>query len=184
MKLIVGLGNPEPKYDNTRHNVGHHIIDSFASSRDATLKPQPKFKADIAEIYHGDEKVLLAKPATYYNLSGEAVREIADFYKIGPSDILVIHDELMLPFGTIRTRLGGSDAGNNGVKSVNEHMGPTTARIRVGVYNELRDRMDDANFVLGKFTADETKRLAEVAPKLHELIDSFISSRFETTTHR
>ena len=183
MKLIVGLGNPESKYTSTRHNVGFRMLDAYATHCGATFKTASKFKADTAEIAVNGEKVILAKPTTYYNLSGEAVRSIADFYKISPEDILVIHDELALPFGVIRTRLGGSDAGNNGVKSVTEHLGPSTARIRIGVYNELRDRMDDANFVLGSFSKDEAETLTEKQQKIASLIDAFISGTFEVTTH-
>lgn len=184
MKLIIGLGNPEQRYENTRHNVGFFVVSRYAREQGTKFQAKDKFKADIAELTVNGEKLILVKPTTYYNSSGEAVRAIADFYKIEPSEILVIHDELALPFGTIRTRLGGSDAGNNGVKSINQHLGPDTARIRVGVWNELRDRINDADFVLSNFTSDEQTRLEETLPRLYSLIDSFISGSFETTTHR
>ncbi len=148
MKLIIGLGNPEEKYKNTRHNIGFRVLTEYAEKKDVEFALKDKFRACIAELTIDGEKVILAKPTTYYNLVGEAARLITDFYKIAPADILVVHDELALPFGTIRTRIGGSDAGNNGVKSMTQHLGPDTARLRVGVYNELRERMDDADFVL------------------------------------
>lgn len=184
MKLIIGLGNPEAKYVETRHNVGFHVLDTFVRERGLVFQPKDKFKSLTAEFSSEGEKVILAKPTTYYNLSGEAARAIADFYKISPASILVVHDELALPFGTIRTRLGGSDAGNNGIKSVNDHLGQDTARIRVGVYNELRDRVDDADFVLGKFSKEESDQLADITKKAIRLIDDFIAGSFETTTHR
>ena len=107
MKLIVGLGNPESRYDNTRHNVGFMMLDRFAEQQSLAFKPMPKFKAFVAE-YSGPHKALLFKPTTYYNESGTAVRAVADFYKIEPGDILLVHDELALPLGTIRTRYKGS----------------------------------------------------------------------------
>jgi peptidyl-tRNA hydrolase, PTH1 family len=184
MKLIIGLGNPEERYTRTRHNVGFFTLSTYAAEQRSDFQLKDKFKAYIAEITVAGEKIILAKPTTYYNNVGESARAIADFYKIDPSDILIIHDELALPFGTIRTRIGGSDAGNNGIKSMNQHCGESTSRIRIGVYNELRDRIDDANFVLSNFTSDEQSALDDLQPKLHALIDSFVRGTFETTTHR
>lgn len=183
MKLIIGLGNPEERYKNTRHNVGFSILHEFATQKGSDFQLRDKFCAHIVEFTVDDEKVILAKPTTYYNDSGEAARRITDFYKIDASDVLIVHDELALPFGTIRTRVGGSDAGNNGVKSITEHIGPATARIRVGVYNELRDRIDDADFVLSNFTKDEDSTLDALSTKAIDLIDDFIKGTFEHTTH-
>ena len=148
MKLITGLGNPESRYDNTRHNVGFLLLDRIAAAHNAPWQDKPKLKGVVADIVIGNEKALLLKPTTYYNLSGEAVRAVVNFYKLTPEqDVLIIHDELALPFGTLRTRLSGSDAGNNGIKSVSQHIGQNYARIRVGVANELSERMDAADFV-------------------------------------
>lgn len=183
MKLIIGLGNPEDRYRNTRHNVGFRCVDAYASAHEAGFQPKDKFKAGIAELSQAGEKVLLVKPTTYYNNVGEAARLICDFYKIAPADVLVIHDELALPFGTIRTRLGGSDAGNNGIKSLNQHIGPETARVRIGVYNVLRDRIDDADFVLSNFTKAEDEHLETLTQKAADIIDDFIHGKFSVTTH-
>ena len=182
MKLIIGLGNPEPRYDLTRHNVGFFALDRLADLAGVTFTPKSKFKADMAEFSIGNEKILLAKPTTYYNESGQAARAICDFYKIAPDDVLVIHDELSLPFGTIRTRTGGSDAGNNGIKSLNAHLGPATHRVRVGVYTAHRDRVPDADFVLSKFTNDEIVALTKLLSSITVAIDSFIAGNFDTTT--
>lgn len=184
MKLIIGLGNPEEKYVGTRHNVGFAMLDMLAEEVNATFQDKSKFKAMIAETTVEGEKVLLAKPTTYYNLSGEAMRLIADFYKIAASDILVIHDELALPLATLRTRTGGSDAGNNGIKSINEHGGAQSGRIRIGIWSELRDRMDDVTFVLGKFTSDERATLQSLQPTIVTLVRAFIKDSFAPTTHR
>jgi PTH1 family peptidyl-tRNA hydrolase len=176
MKLVIGLGNPEGKYTSTRHNVGFAALDRYAAKNSLSFQAKDKFKADIAEATIAGEKIIFAKPATYYNLIGESVRAIADFYKINPSDILIVHDELALPFGVIRTRVGGSAAGNNGIKSVIEHIGQDTARLRIGIYNDLRGRMPDADFVLGKFSSSENESLQTlVIPKVCDLIDDFIN---------
>ena len=184
MKLIIGLGNPEPRYDTTRHNVGFWCVDRYAKEQGATWKRSDKFRAELAELSVNGEKVLLVKPTTYYNLVGESARSVADFYKIAPEDILIIHDDFALPLGTIRTRMGGSDAGNNGIKSINQHLAGDTARLRVGIYTEHRDSMDDTDFVLGRFTADEQQVLTSILPKITGLIESFVSGAFEQTTHK
>ncbi|MEO5499066.1 MAG: aminoacyl-tRNA hydrolase [Candidatus Saccharimonadales bacterium] len=184
MKLIIGLGNPEERYTNTRHNLGFRVLDAYGKKNGADFAPKEKFKAHVAELIVAGEKVILAKPTTYYNNAGECVRSLVDFYKPEADSILVVHDELALPFGTIRTRIGGSDAGNNGVKSITQHMGPDTARIRIGVYNDLRDRIDDADFVLSNFTKVETKALSDVTlPKAIQIIDDFVADNFAHTTH-
>lgn len=176
MKLIFAQGNPGKEFERTRHNVGFLAIDSFAEKQSVSFQPKSKFNAELAEVTSGSEKILLAKPTTFYNETGASARAIVDFYKILPQDILVIHDELMLPFGKIRVRHSGRDAGNNGIKSLNSHLGENFARIRVGVQNELREKMNDTDFVLGKFSTGEQKVLNELLlPEITSLIDRFIS---------
>lgn len=184
MKIIVGLGNPEPRYDNTRHNTGFTIIDALAQTYSAQFKPTAKFKATTAGVSIAGEKVLLVKPTTYYNLVGESVRAVVDFYKVTASDVLVIHDELALPFGTVRVRTGGSDAGNNGVKSLTAHLGADTLRLRIGIWSDLRDRMDDADFVLAKFSAQERTQLVTIAAQAIILIERFVTDTLEPQTLR
>lgn len=175
MKLIVGLGNPEPKYNLTRHNVGFLLLDQVAEQLGATWQEKSKFKGQIAETTIGDEKALLLKPTTYYNLAGEAAKAVTDFYKLAPEqDILVLHDELALPFGTLRTRLSGSDAGNNGIKSLIAHLGPDFARVRVGIANEFATRQDAADFVLGRFTQAEQDTMGDVARHALSFIEDFV----------
>lgn len=174
MKLIVGLGNIGKEYDGTRHNVGFFVLDHLAEEFSAEWHQQPKFKAITAALKLGGEKVILAKPTTYYNLSGEATRSLSDFYKIDAADVLIIHDELALPFGMLRTRLKGSDAGNNGVKNINAHLGETYARIRVGIANDqLTDRKAE-HFVLESFTNKEKEQLATVAEHATRFVEDFI----------
>lgn len=184
MKLIIGLGNPEEHYTTTRHNVGFRVLNEYGAEKGAQFQLKEKFRAQLAEFTVDGEKVILAKPTTYYNSSGEAAHLISDFYKLDPTDILIIHDELALPFGTVRTRLGGSDAGNNGVKSISQYLGPDTARIRIGIYNDLRDRIDDADFVLSHFTKDEDIAFHEtLIKKAVAFIDDFVTDNFQHTTH-
>lgn len=180
MRLIVGLGNPEKKYDGTRHNVGFFVLDAVAAETGLSWQHKDKFKAFIAEL--PDKTALLVKPTTYYNLVGESVRALTDFYKIAPEDILIVHDELALPFGTLRTREQGSDAGNNGIKSMNAHLGHTTKRLRIGTHNELTDFMDAADFVLAKFTPTERSDLSEkIIPVVKIQIEKFLAGTLEPT---
>jgi len=184
MKIILGQGNPETKYNDTRHNVGFAALDFYAHEKGVSFNEKSKFLSDIAEFTDHDEKILLVKPRTYYNETGQAARLIADFYKVQPQDIVVIHDELALPFGTIRTRDKGSSAGNNGIKSLNAHLGEHYARIRTGTWNDLADKMGPFDFVLSKFSAEESAKLtSDIFPKISKLIDDFIANTHTSTSH-
>lgn len=184
MKLILGQGNPGAEYEKTRHNAGFLAIDHFAEQHDAQFQPKSKFHADIAELNMSGGKVLLVKPTTFYNETGACARALADFYKIDTADILVIHDELALPFGTLRTREKGRDAGNNGIKSLNAHLGENYARIRVGIWNDLADKAGAFDFVLSKFNAEEYDKLqSDILPKTDELIGDFIEGDHAITSH-
>ena len=184
MKLIFAQGNPGHQYAATRHNAGWLLLDAVAHAEGADFAPKSKFFAEVAEVTLAGEKALLIKPQTFYNETGRSARALLDFYKLTPDDLLVIHDDLALPFGTLRVRAKGSDAGNNGIKSLNAHLGPEYLRLRVGIYNDLRNRMHDADFVLGRFTADELATLQnDVTPKVRELIDQFCQGRLEASSH-
>lgn len=189
-KLVVGLNNPGAEYRGTRHNIGEHIIRTVLSGKymgdeACELQDKPKFKAHMCEVQVNDTKVIFALPTTFYNLCGESVRAICDFYKIDVKDVLVVHDELALPFGTIRSRVGGSDAGNNGIKSVINHVGANFGRVRVGIWNEQRDVMDDAAFVLSKFSTLENATMPQVVEEARTAIMAFITEdEFGATTRR
>lgn len=185
MKLIFAQGNPGTQYQTTRHNVGFLVLEQLAGQAGKELVKKPKFHADIAELSIAGEKVLLVKPTTFYNETGQSARSLVDFYKLDPAqDVLVIHDDLALPLGTIRIREKGSDAGNNGIKSLNAHLGPNYNRIRIGIENELRSRMGDMNFVLGQFSKDEATTLDEIIiPKTIELIELFCAGTLQATSH-
>ncbi len=184
MKIIFAQGNPGAQYEHTRHNVGFLVIDSFADKKGLQFTAKPKFHADIAEFTEAGEKILLVKPTTFYNESGQSARALADFYKCDTADILVLHDELALPFGTLRTREKGSPAGNNGIKSLNAHLGENYSRLRIGVHNDIADKADAADFVLSKFTGEEMTRLKnDIFPKTAEIINDFITGNHEITSH-
>lgn len=185
MKIIFAQGNPGKQYERTRHNVGFIALDALAAKEGVEWRLTTKFNAEIAELTLLGEKVLLVKPRSFYNETGQVARAIIDFYKADPAkDVLVIHDELALPFGTIRIREKGSDAGNNGIKSLNAHLGPAYARIRIGIWNELRDQIDDAAFVLSKFTENEAGTLKElIASKLIDLVYDFVQGKLEASSH-
>lgn len=186
MKVVFALGNPEPKYVQTRHNTGFTVLNAFADNLGIKWKSDSKYNADIAETEINGEKVLLVKPATYYNETGQSAQKIINFYKLNPSDdLLVIHDDLALPFGTIRIRQKGSDAGNNGVKSINSHVENGYTRIRIGISNENREKMDDADFVIEKFNSDESKRLkSTIVPQALELIGHFVNGTLKITSYK
>lgn len=186
MKLIFALGNAELRYDGTRHNVGFAVIDRFARQEGISWNEKTKLKAAVAEIASGSEKIILAKPTTYYNLVGESYHAITNFYDITPEDVLIMHDDLALPFGTVRTRIGGSDGGSNGLKSLNTHGGEATNRLRIGIATPLREQIgDDAKFVLGAFSKSEIETLeSSITPKAVECIKLFIDGKHEPTTHQ
>ncbi|MDB5163145.1 MAG: pth, peptidyl-tRNA hydrolase [Candidatus Saccharibacteria bacterium] len=185
MKLLFAQGNPGRQYARTRHNTGFIALDALAEAQGGTWRTQEKFRADIAEISLQGEKILLVKPLSFYNETGQVARGLVDFYKLNiAGDVLVIHDELALPFGTIRVREKGSDAGNNGIKSLNAHLGQSYARIRIGIWNERRDSMNDADFVLSAFSEEEIKQLHQlIETKITELIEAFVKGDLEPVSH-
>jgi PTH1 family peptidyl-tRNA hydrolase len=158
VKLVVGLGNPGEDYARTRHNVGFLVADGLARALGAAFSAR-KFGAEIAEATVGRERVCIMKPLTYMNLSGEAVGAALRFWKLGLEDLTVAHDDLELEPFRVQVKVGGGHGGNNGVKSVNAHVGgPDYVRIRVGV-GRPPGRMDPADYVLGRFSRSEEKEL-------------------------
>ncbi|WP_066074268.1 aminoacyl-tRNA hydrolase [Neobacillus soli] len=154
MKLIVGLGNPGKQYDQTRHNIGFEVIDGLASQFSIPLN-QSKFKGLYGVGFYKGEKVLLLKPLTYMNLSGESIRAVMDYYQIELEDLLVIYDDLDLPVGKIRLRQKGSPGGHNGIKSTVAHLGTQQFnRIRIGI-DRPHPGMNIPDYVLGRFRSEE-----------------------------
>ena len=158
MFLIVGLGNPGREYENTRHNIGFKVIDNIAKEYNIGINRQ-KFKGIYGEGFIGSEKVILLKPTTYMNLSGESIREVVDFYKLSNEEVLVIYDDISLEVGILRIRDKGSAGGHNGIKSIIAHLGTDVfPRIKVGVG---QPNVDLVKYVLGNFTSEEMEVLSE-----------------------
>lgn len=170
MYLIAGLGNPDKKYDMTRHNIGFDCVDMIASDNGSDIK-KLKHKALTETIYIGSEKVILAKPQTYMNLSGESIRDIAEFYKIDPENVIIICDDISIPLGKIRIRPKGTDGGHNGLKSIIYQLqSDKFTRIRVGVGAPQHKDYDLADYVLGRFSPDEIKVLTPILKSMNEIV--------------
>lgn len=158
MKIIVGLGNPTAQYQGTRHNVGFSVIYALSDEYDIKVDTK-KHKALIGKGMIEGEKVILAMPQTYMNLSGESVRELVDFYKCSNEDVIVIYDDISLDVGKLRIRAKGSAGGHNGIKNIISHLGTDVfPRIKVGV-GEKPKNMDLADYVLGRFGKDELETI-------------------------
>ena len=174
MKLIVWLGNPGPKYDKTRHNIGFAMIDARAEQGGFLWKQESKYKAEVAIWEKNGEKLLLCKPQTYMNLSGEAVAPLVRFYNIEAKDILVVHDEIDFVTGRLALKLGGSAAGHNGLKSIIQKFGSADFyRLRIGVdrpavSSQVADR------VLSSFKPEERALLEQKQGEIFDLIDQFL----------
>lgn len=177
MKLIVGLGNPGKKYKNTRHNIGFEILDSIASNEKfSSWKKKLKFHAEISEGSIVAEKILLAKPLAYMNNSGQAVSAIAQYCKISPRDIVVIHDDLDLPIGTLRISQNSSSGGHKGVQSIIDALGTEEfARLRLGICGENRAHTPAEEYVLENFTSEEKIKIEDAAKLLIEALEQVIS---------
>jgi len=173
--LIIGLGNPDKRYEGTRHNIGFTVVDYFAQQNDFPGWVDKKdLKCHLSIHTLGENRVILCKPMTYMNNSGEAVQAVQRFYRIYNPKALAVYDELAIPFGQLRTRVGGSDAGHNGVKSLIQHIGDDFGRLRIGVGNELSQKADAADFVLSKFSKEEQGKLSSILRESNSLITEFI----------
>ncbi len=169
MKMIVGLGNPGKEYEKTRHNIGFMALNYFPGNN----FDQEKFNANYYKTKIDNEDVLFVKPLTYMNLSGEAVVKFANFYKIEPKDILIIHDDLDLPVGTLRLKYKSSSGGHNGIKSIIKELGTDEIpRLKIGISNDKQ--MLTRDYVLHKFSKEELEQIDKKMPLIKEIIENFI----------
>ncbi len=184
MYIIVGLGNPDKKYMNTRHNIGFDVIDAIAEKNDIVVG-EKKHKAVIGKGIVAGQKAVLVKPLTYMNLSGESVRSVIDFYKVDEkSELIVISDDVSLDMGQIRIRKRGSDGGHNGLKNIIMHLGHDEfIRVRMGV-GEKPPRMDLADYVLGHFSAEEREVMNEGARTATLAIETVIAEGPDAAMNR
>ncbi len=174
MKAIVGLGNPGAQYKSTRHNVGFAVVDELARRASVGFESAPA-EALVARWRRPDEVVLLVKPLTFMNLSGQAVGELVRYFKIDVADLLVVVDEVQLPLGKLRARARGSAGGHNGLKSVIAHLGDEFSRLRVGVGRGEQQR-DLADHVLSRFENDEATEAGRMTMRAADAAEMFVTS--------
>jgi PTH1 family peptidyl-tRNA hydrolase len=175
-QLIVGLGNPEPKYDQTRHNIGFAVVDTIARAWQIPLAENRKFQGIFGEGRSPTDKIRLLKPLTYMNNSGQAIRAVTDWYKLPPESVLAVYDDMDLPLGKIRLRLSGSAGGHNGMKSAIAHLGTQNfPRLRIGIGrpqgSKTKEDRSTISYVLGRFSSDEAPLVAEVLQMALEAVE-------------
>ncbi len=177
MKIIVGLGNPGKKYDSTRHNIGWMFIDYLAKANNIEVT---KSQCDslVGETMINGEKIILVKPTTFMNLSGNAVVKIKNWYKVENSDILIVFDDVDIPFGTVRYRVKGSGGSHNGMKNIVQMLSTEqVARLRIGLGGLKRERQNMIDFVLQKFSKDELDKLnLEIFPEAELKLKDFLDN--------
>ncbi len=194
MWMVVGLGNPGAKYLMHRHNIGFMALDNFTAgvgdlpSREERKSVTCRFKMEHGtqgDGRSGHEEILFVKPQTFMNKSGEAVRDLMHFYKTGPEKLIVVHDELEIPFGTIRLAKNRGAGGHNGIKSINEQLGTQDyIRIRLGVGRPPNPKMDVADWVLQNFSAEEAGNLTEILNAAGDAVESLIFDGYEKAATR
>jgi PTH1 family peptidyl-tRNA hydrolase len=182
--LVVGLGNPGPEYERTRHNLGYRVVDTLASRLGVSLKPSKGKRALVAEARDGDARLILAEPTTYMNLSGEAVGELARYYKVDLEDIVVVHDDLDLPTAAIRLKRGGGDGGHNGLKHITRALGsPEYARVRIGI-GRPPGRKDAVDYVLQPFSKKEEETVAVAIEEAADAVMLLLREDLEAAQQR
>ncbi|HEV8346044.1 MAG TPA: aminoacyl-tRNA hydrolase [Vicinamibacterales bacterium] len=181
MKLIVGLGNPGPRYKGTRHNVGFEVVDELARRAAITFESAPA-AALMAKWRRPDDTTLLIKPLTFMNLSGQAIGELLRYFKVEVADLLVVVDDVQLPLGKLRARMRGSAGGHNGLKNVIAHLGEDFSRLRLGVGRpagggeDKAARRDLADHVLAEFDTDEAAEVTRMIGRAADAAETFITS--------
>lgn len=175
--LIVGLGNIGEQYNNTRHNIGFACVDEFAKQQGfPAWQKKADLKCHLSKQNIGQTHVILIKPTTYMNESGQAVSSVAKYFKIANSSITVVHDDLDINFGQIKTKVGGGSAGNNGIKSLIQHIGEDFGRVRIGIKNDILEKTDSADFVLAKFNKEEMSEMPKLKREVSASLSEYIAN--------
>lgn len=175
--LIIGLGNVGKEYEYTRHNIGFVCLDAFAKAHEFDIWIEKKdLRCMMTMKTLGDTRVILCKPTTFMNLSGEAAQKVAHFYKVHHEQIVAVHDELAIQFGQVRTRTGGSDAGNNGIKSLITHIGAEFGRVRIGIDGSKPEKMESADYVLAKFSKEEQQQIPSLTREVTSILTEYVFS--------
>ncbi|MFN4261715.1 MAG: aminoacyl-tRNA hydrolase [Gemmataceae bacterium] len=181
MKVVVGLGNPGSRYAGTRHNVGFAVIDLLAQGP-GVERFHSRFQAQVAEWRDGEQKILLVKPETFMNLSGQSVRQIVDFYQVNLADILIVCDDMNLPLGKLRLRPRGTHGGHNGLRDIQNHLGTTAyPRLRLGVGAPVEDAVDH---VLSRFRPSEKPVIEEAIQTAAEAVLVWLREGIEVSMNR
>ncbi|WP_137873737.1 aminoacyl-tRNA hydrolase [Rhodococcus sp. Q] len=182
--LVVGLGNPGPQYEKTRHNVGFMVVDALAARERARFSVHKKSGADAVTIRLAGRQVILAKPRTYMNLSGKPVAALARFFSVDPGNLVVVHDELDLDYGTLRLKMGGGEGGHNGLRSISQALGTKDyLRTRVGI-GRPPGRMDPADYVLKPFSTVERKELDLVCEEAVDAVELLLRVGLEAAQNQ
>lgn len=178
MKLVTGLGNIGEKYCFTRHNAGFMVVDKWALENNLQFREEKKFKCLMAKFNFNGEDIIIAKPTTFMNLSGEAVGALCNFYKIDIKDVLIIFDDIALDLGRLRFRKTGSDGGHNGIKSIIKHLGTTDfARLKVGIGPQ--PPIPSENYVLGTFTKEQAEILKPTLSRAVSAVECYLTDGIE-----
>ncbi|WP_278313336.1 aminoacyl-tRNA hydrolase [Lolliginicoccus levis] len=182
--IVAGLGNPGPKYELTRHNVGFLVADVLADRGAARWSVHKASKADVVETRHGGEKLIVMKPRSYMNLSGQSVGALAKYLSVPPEQVIAIHDDLDLDLGTIRLKLGGGEGGHNGLRSLTQHLGTRDyLRVRIGV-GRPPGRMDAAAYVLKPFAKAERDLLGVVVEEAADAVEALVDLGLEAAQNQ
>ena len=177
MLLFVGLGNPTPNSEDNRHNVGFKIIDAI-NQKFSLSKQKPKFKGLLTTGKIEEHKVYAIKPLTFMNNSGVCIRELIEYFKINANDVVVFHDDLDIDFGKIKAKFGGSDAGHNGIASIDKFIGKDYSRVRIGI-GKPENKMSVSDFVLNDFSDDEQEHLEKITENIIESIAILIDKKLD-----
>ena len=177
MLLFVGLGNPTSDSENNRHNIGFKVIDSI-NKKFSLSKQKPKFKGLLTTGIIEDEKIYAIKPLTFMNNSGICIRELLEYFKIDVEDVIVFHDDLDIEFGKIKAKFGGSDAGHNGIASIDKFIGKDYSRVRVGI-GKPKTKMEISDYVLQNFDEEENTSIEKILENITDSISILIKKQLD-----
>lgn len=178
LHAIVGLGNPGAEYERTRHNAGFWFVDGLAAGGGVPFRTESKFHGQLARIRLGGGDVLLLKPSTFMNRSGQAVQALAQFYKLAPTSILIAHDELDLPAGTSRLKAGGGHGGHNGLRDIHKVLGDSYLRLRIGI-GHPGDKSMVLNYVLGRASKNDEQSILDTFDDAYGAVETWLTRGWE-----
>ncbi len=183
LRAIVGLGNPGPEHAGDRHNAGFWLLDALAQRERVQFHPERKFHGEIARLVLAGQELLLLKPTTFMNRSGQSAQALLAFYKLLAEEVLVVHDELDLAPGVVRLKRGGGHGGHNGLRSLHEHIGPNYGRLRIGIgHPGHKDRVHD--YVLGRPTAEQARAMDDALVRSLEMLPVLLADGWDKATQR